>query len=145
MRFMMIVKATKDSEAGKLPSDERIAIMGKYNEELFRAGVLVDLNGLQSSAKGFRVRCTPAGERTIIDGPFPETKELVAGYWIINVKSREEAVAWAKRVPPPHGPEGAYELEIRQVFELEDFKPSEAIDRIKALREERAASQKVGA
>jgi len=141
VRFMMIVKASKDSEAGKLPSDEMIAAMGKYNEELMKAGVLVELGGLQSSAKGARVRFS-SGKTTVIDGPFAETRELIAGYWVINVKSREEAIAWARRVPPPHGPDQECELEIRQFFELEDFVPSEAVDHHKELGKKLAAGKK---
>jgi hypothetical protein len=138
---MMIVKSSKDSEAGKLPSDEMIAAMGKYNEELMKAGVLVELGGLQSSARGARVRFS-AGKTTVIDGPFAETRELIAGYWVINVKSREEAIAWATRVPPPHGPDQECELEIRQFFELEDFVPSEAVDHHKELGKKLAAGKK---
>jgi hypothetical protein len=138
---MMIVKASKDSEAGKMPSEDLLAAMAKYNEELVKAGVLVDLAGLQSSAKGVRVRFS-GGERKVIDGPFAETKELIAGYWIINVKSRQEAIEWAKRVPAPHGPDQECELEIRQFFELEDFAPSEAVDHHKAVGEKLAASKK---
>ncbi|HTB92537.1 MAG TPA: YciI family protein [Candidatus Sulfotelmatobacter sp.] len=138
---MMIVKASKDSEAGKLPSDEMIAAMGKYNEELMKAGVLVELGGLQSSAKGARVRFS-SSNTTVIDGPFAETRELIAGYWVINVKSREEAIAWARRVPPPHGPDQECELEIRQFFELEDFVPSEAVDHHKELGKKLAAGKK---
>jgi hypothetical protein len=138
---MMIVKASKDSEAGKLPTEEMIAAMGKFNEELMKAGVLVDLAGLQSSAKGARVRFS-GGERTVIDGPFAETKELVAGYWVINVKSLQEAIAWAKRVPAPHGPDQECELEIRQFFELEDFAPSEAVEHHKELGKKLAAGKK---
>jgi hypothetical protein len=141
VRFMMIVKASKDSEAGKLPSDEMIAAMGKYNEELMKAGILVELGGLQSSAKGARVRFS-SGKTTVIDGPFAETRELIAGYWVINVKSREEAIAWARRVPPPHGPDQECELELRQFFELEDFVPSEAVDHHKELGKKLAAGKK---
>jgi hypothetical protein len=140
VRFMMIVKASKDSEAGKLPTEEMIAAMGKFNEELLKAGVLVDLAGLQSSAKGARVRFS-GGERTVIDGPFAETKELIAGYWVINVKSLQEAIAWAKRVPAPHGPDQECELEIRQFFELEDFAPSEAVEHHKELGKKLAAGK----
>src|SRR6195256_6109150 len=102
MRFMMIVKASKDSEAGVMPSEELLSAMGKYNEELMKAGVLLDAAGLQASSKGARVRFS-GGKRTVIDGPFTETKELIAGYWVIQVKSREEAIEWAKRAPAPHG------------------------------------------
>jgi len=145
MRFMMIVKANPDSEAGKLPSNELIAAMGKYNEELLNAGVLVDLAGLQSSAKGFRVRIPSSGERTVTDGPFAETRELIAGYWIINVKSRAEALEWAKCVPAPHGPNEECEIEVRQVFEMEDFAPSEAVEHHKQLGQQLANSKKSGA
>ena len=125
MRFMMIVKANRDSEAGKLPSQELFAAMGKYNEELSKAGVLIDLAGLQSSAKGARVQFSAAGPR-VIDGPFAETKELIAGFWIIRVNSLKEAIEWAKRAPNPHGPGQDAEIEIRQFFELEDFAVSES-------------------
>jgi hypothetical protein len=135
MRFMMIVKANNDSEAGVMPSEELIAAMGKYNEELMKAGVLLDLAGLQPSSKGARIKFS-GGKRTIIDGPFTETKELIAGYWIIQVKSREEALEWAKRVPAPHGEGAEGEIEIRQFFELDDFAPSEAIDRARELGKE---------
>jgi hypothetical protein len=131
MKFMMIVKASKDSEAGVMPSEELLSAMGKYNEELMKAGVLVDLAGLQPSSKGARIRFS-GGKRTIIDGPFTETKELIGGYWIIQVKSREEAMEWAMRIPPPH-PDGNGAVEIRQFFELEDFVPSEAIERAREL------------
>jgi hypothetical protein len=140
MRFMMIVKASKDSEAGKMPSEELLSAMGKYNEELMKAGVLVDLSGLQASSKGFRVKFS-GGKAMVTDGPFPETKELIAGYWIINVKSRAEAMEWARRVPPPH-PGQECEIEVRQFFELEDFAPSPAIERHEALRKELAKTTK---
>jgi hypothetical protein len=118
MRFMIIVKATKDSEAGVMPGPELLAAMGKYNEELLKAGVMVDAAGLQSSAKGARVRFS-GDQRTVIDGPFAETKELIAGYWIFNVKSKDEAIEWVKRAPNPHP--GESEIEIRQLFENSDF------------------------
>jgi len=132
MKFMMIVKASKDSEAGVMPSEELLSAMGKYNEELMKAGVLLDLAGLQASSKGARIKFS-GGKRTVIDGPFAETKELIAGYWIIQVKSREEALEWAKRAPAPHENQ---EGEIRQFFELDDFGPSEAIDRARQLGKE---------
>lgn len=141
MRFMMIVKANKDSEAGKMPSEELLTAMGKYNEELMKAGVLLDLSGLQPSSKGARIRFS-GGKRTVIDGPFAETKELVAGYWIIQVKSKQEAIEWALRVPCPHGEGGDGEVEIRQFFELEDFAPGPAIDRAQALGKELAKAKK---
>jgi hypothetical protein len=119
MRFMVIVKADKNSEAGALPDEKLLAEMGKYNEELAKAGVLVAGEGLHPSSKGARVRFSGA-MRTVIDGPFPGTKDLVAGFWIFQVKSKEEAIAWVKRSPNPFtGTES--EIEIRQVFEAEDF------------------------
>jgi hypothetical protein len=141
MRFMMIVKANKDSEAGKMPSEELLSAMGKYNEELMKAGVLVDLSGLQASSKGARVKFS-GGKVTVMDGPFAETKELIAGYWIINVKSRAEAIDWAKRAPNPHPGAEESEIEIRQFFELEDFAPSPAIDRHAELGKELAKTKK---
>jgi hypothetical protein len=138
---MMIVKANKDSEAGVIPSEDLLAAMAKYNEELVNAGVLVDLSGLQSSSKGFRVRFS-GGKTSIIDGPFAETRELIAGYWVINVKSRQEAVEWAKRVPAPHGPSEECEIEVRQFFEMEDFAPSEALDHHKEVGKKLAAGKK---
>jgi hypothetical protein len=135
MRFMMIVRANKETEAGVMPSEELLSAMGKYNEELMKAGVLVDLAGLQPSSKGARIKYS-GGKRTVIDGPFSETKELIAGYWIIQVKSREEAIEWAKRVPAPHGENVEGEIEIRQFFEIEEFCPSEAVDRARELSKE---------
>jgi len=132
MRFMMIVKANKDSEAGQMPSEELLSAMGKYNEQLMQAGVLVDLAGLHPSSKGVRVKFS-GGKQTIIDGPFAETKELIGGFWIIKVKSREEAIEWAKRAPNPHGEGNEGEIELRQIFDLEDFTPSEAVDRHREL------------
>ena len=134
MKFMMIVKASRDSEAGVMPGEDLLSAMGKYNEELMKAGVLLDLAGLQPSSKGFRIRFS-GSKRTVIDGPFAETKELIAGYWIIQVKSREEAMEWAKRVPPPH-PGQDCEIEIRQFFELDDFGPGPAVDRAGKLSKE---------
>jgi hypothetical protein len=118
MRFMVMVKATKDSEAGVMPSEKLLAEMGKFNEELAKAGVLLSGEGLQPSSKGARVRFSGA-KRTVIDGPFAETKELVAGFWMWQVKSKEEAIEWVKRCPNPFS--GESEIEIRQVFEAEDF------------------------
>jgi hypothetical protein len=117
MRFMVIVKATKESEAGALPDEKLLAEMGTFNEELAKAGVLLAAEGLQASSKGARVRFN-GSKRTVVDGPFAETKELVAGFWLIQVKSREEAIEWVKRVPFREG-----EVEIRQVSEAEDFGP----------------------
>jgi len=118
MRFMVIVKASKESEAGVMPSQKLLAEMGKFNEELVKAGVLLAGEGLQSSSKGKRVRFSGA-KRTVIDGPFTESKELIAGFWLWQVRSMEEAIEWVKRYPNPH--EGESEIEIRQVFEAEDF------------------------
>src|SRR5215813_12472162 len=126
MKVMMIVKANKDSEAGKMPSEELLHAMGKYNEELVKAGVMLDGAGLKPSSKGARIRWS-GGKKTIIDGPFTETKELIAGYWVIQVKSWEEAMEWAKRIPSPHGDQDG-EVEIRPFFELEDFGESPAIE-----------------
>lgn len=127
MRFMLIVKASKESEAGILPSEELLAAMGRFNEEMARAGVMLDGMGLQPSSKGARVRFS--GDKvTVTDGPFTETKDLIAGFWLIQVKSREEAIEWAKRAPNPHGRNGEGEIEIRQVYELEDFCEGEAIE-----------------
>jgi hypothetical protein len=118
MRFMVMVKATESSEAGVLPDEKLLADMGKYNEELVKAGVLLAGEGLQPSSKGARVRFS-GKKRTVIDGPFSETKELIAGFWLIQVKSREEAIEWVKRCPNPFDEDS--EIEIRQVFEAEDF------------------------
>ena len=118
MRFMVIVKATKDSEAGVLPTEKLLAEMGKYNEELVKAGVLLAGEGLQPSSKGARVRFS-GSKRTVVDGPFAETKELIAGFWLWRVKSLAEAIDWVKRCPNPF--EGDSEIEIRQVFEADDF------------------------
>jgi hypothetical protein len=132
---MMIVKASKETEAGKMPGEELLAAMGKYNDELMKAGVLLDLAGLQPSSRGTRIKYS-GGKRTLVDGPFTQAKELIAGYWIIQVKSREEAIEWAKRIPEPHGEGQEGEIEIRQFFELDDFGPSEAIDRARVLDNE---------
>jgi hypothetical protein len=121
MRFMLLVKADKNTEAGVLPSQELLTEMGKFNEELAKAGVLLAGEGLQPSSKGARVKFS-GKKRTVIDGPFSETKELVAGFWLIQVKSKEDAIEWVKRVPNPTGDEG--EIEIRQLFEAEDFGPA---------------------
>jgi hypothetical protein len=123
MRFMMLVKANADSEAGVLPDEKTLAAMGKFNEEMVKAGVMLDGTGLHPTSKGARVRFA-GGKPKVTDGPFSEAKELVAGYWLIQVKSKAEAVEWAKRVPFVDG-----EIEIRQMFEMTDFPPSEALDR----------------
>jgi len=134
MRFLMLVKATKESEAGVMPTEEELVAMSKYNEELVRAGVLLDAAGLQASAKGAKVKFS-AGRPRVIDGPFAEAKELIAGFWMIQVKSKEEAIEWAKRVPfgvdPKRGAEG--EIELRQVFEMDDFGSSQAVEAMRKL------------
>jgi hypothetical protein len=119
MRFMIIVKATADSEAGKMPSTELLTAMGAYNEELVKAGVLLAGDGLHPSSRGARVRFHADGKTSVVDGPFTETKELIAGYWIFQVSSLEEAIEWVRRVPNVDNEES--EIEIRQVFEVEDF------------------------
>jgi hypothetical protein len=118
MRFMILIKASKDSEAGVLPDEKLLTEMGKFNDELVKAGVMLAGEGLQASSKGARVKIS-GGKRTVIDGPFAETKELIAGFWLWQVKSKEEAIEWVKRIPNPTGEEG--EVEIRQVFEADDF------------------------
>jgi hypothetical protein len=120
MRVMVIVKATKNSEAGKMPSKELLTAMGKFNEELVKAGIMLDGDGLKPSSKGKRIHFSPGSKRTVIDGPFTETKELVAGYWIWQVKSIDEAVEWARRCPDPMPGEES-ELEIRPFYDPEDF------------------------
>jgi hypothetical protein len=129
---MIIVKATKDSEAGVMPEEKLIAAMATFHEELQKAGVLLDASGLQASSKGWRIKYS-GGKRSVIDGPFTETKELIAGYTMIQVKSREEAMEWTRRFPNPavDGKEG--EIEVRQLFELEDFGPSEAVERFRDM------------
>ena len=137
MRFMMIVRASKESEAGVLPEEKLLDAMTKYNEELRKAGVLLDLDGLQPSSKGALVKFS-GQKRTVIDGPFAEAKELIAGYWVIQVKSKEEAIEWAKRAPNPMGEEAEGAIEIRQFFELDDFGPSAAVDRARELEKDLA-------
>jgi hypothetical protein len=132
MRFMILVKATQDSEAGAMPEEKLIAAMAGYHEELAKAGALLDASGLQPSSKGWRMKYSSA-QRTVTDGPFAETKELVAGYTLIQVKSRAEALEWAKRFPNPAGEGKEAEIEVRQLFELEDFEPSGAIERFREL------------
>lgn len=132
MRFMIMVKTNKDSEAGVMPDEKLIAAMADYHEELVKAGVLLDASGLHPSSKGARIEYS-GGKRAFIDGPFTEAKELIAGYTLIQVKSKEEAMEWAKRFPAPHGEGAEGEIEIRQLFELEDFGPSEAIERFREM------------
>jgi len=130
MRFMIIVKATRDSEAGVMPPEELFTAMANYHEELQKAGVLRDASGLQPSSKGWRIKYS-GDKRAVVDGPFAETKELIAGYTLIEVKSREEALEWTRRFPNPHLTEG--EIEVRQLFELEDFGESPAIERFREM------------
>jgi hypothetical protein len=129
---MIIVKATKDSEAGVMPGEALLADMAAYHEQLVKAGVLLDGSGLQPSSKGWRVQYA-GDKRTLIDGPFTETKELIAGYTLIQVASREEAMEWARRYPNPAVDGGEAEIEVRQLFELDDFEPSEAVERFREL------------
>ncbi len=123
MRFMVIVKANKESEAGILPTTEELTLMGNFNEELAKAGIMLAAEGLQATRKGARVRFS-GGKRTVIDGPFSETKELIAGFWIWQVRSKEEAIEWVKRIPVGAFPRGEAEIEIRQVFEADDLGPA---------------------
>jgi hypothetical protein len=136
MRFMVMVKASADSEAGVMPSEELIAEMTSFNEELVKAGILLAADGLHPSSRGARIKFSGT-RRTVVDGPFAETKELIAGYWIIQVKSLEEAIEWIKRVPNPTGDEG--EIEIRQIFDADDFGESLTADLRE--REERMAKE----
>jgi hypothetical protein len=140
---MMIVKASKESEAGIMPDEKLLTAMATYNEELIKAGVLLDLSGLHPSSEGARVKFS-GGKRTVIDGPFPETRDRIAGYWLIQVESKEDAIQWAKRVPAPHGAGAEGEIEIRQLFELDDFAAGEAIDHHRALEQELARKKSSG-
>jgi hypothetical protein len=133
MRFMIIVKATAESEAGVMPSASRLAEMDAFHEELARAGVLLDLAGLKARCHGWRVAIAADGERRVLDGPFAETKELIAGYTLIQVRSREEAIEWTRRFPAPMGEQQDAEIEVRQLFELEDFGPSKEVDRFREM------------
>lgn len=132
MRYMIIVKATQESEAGVMPGEALLARMGAYHEELARAGVLLDGSGLKPSRDGWRIRYD-GEQRAVVDGPFTETKELVAGYTLIQVRSREEAREWARRFPNPAVDGGRAEIEVRQLFELEDVGPSAAVDRMRGI------------
>jgi hypothetical protein len=132
MRFMILVKASADSEAGVMPEENLLAEMAAYHEALAKAGVLLDGAGLQPSAKGWRIRYSK-GQRSLVDGPFAELKELVAGYTLIQVRSREEAMEWARRFPAPMGANADAEIEVRQLFELEDFEPGVSVDRFREL------------
>jgi hypothetical protein len=133
MRYMILVKASKDSEKGVMPTEAQLKEMIGFHEEMAKAGVLVDGSGLQASSKGWRIKYGKDGQKSFVDGPFAETKELVAGYTIINVKSRDEAIAWTKRFPnPTFGGEG--EIEVRQYFELEDFENSPSIEKAREIK-----------
>ena len=132
MRYMIIVKTNKDSEAGVMPSDELISAMATFHEELAKAGVLLDATGLHASSKGWRIKYS-GGKRTVVDGPFAETKELIGGYTLIQVKSRQEALDWSKRFPAPFGEDAEGEIEVRQVFELDDFAPGEGVERFRKI------------
>lgn len=131
MRFIIIVKGNKDTEAGVAPDERDFAEMAAYHEELVKAGILLDASVLQPTSKGMRIRYSK-GQRRIMDGPFTESKEVVAAYTVIQVKSRDEALEWARRFPPPHGDADA-EIEIRQLFELEDFEPGESVQKFRRL------------
>lgn len=133
MKYMILVKATRDSEAGKMPSEAQMAEMVGFHEEMAKAGILVDGSGLKASTHGWRIRYAKGGKRTFVDGPFAEAKELVAGYTIINVKSREEAIAWTKRFPNPSNDGGEAEIEVRPYFELDDFGESPAVEKARKI------------
>lgn len=132
MRFMLMVRATPMSESGQLPDESLMAEMAEFHEQLARAGVLLEGNGLQPSSRGWRVRYEADGARSVVDGPFAETKELIAGYTMIQVRTREEALEWSRRFPTPF-PGLRCEVEVRQVYELEDFAPNAAVDRFREL------------
>jgi hypothetical protein len=141
MRYMIIVKATEETEAGVLPKEELIAAMATYHEELAKAGVLLDGTGLQASSKGWRIQYS-GDRRTVVDGPFAETKELIAGYTLIQVDSKEQALEWSKRFPNPGGEDAETEIEVRQLFELDDFGTSEATDRFREIEAARTPSSR---
>ena len=141
MRFMILVKATKDSEAGRMPPESLFAEMGKYHEELQKAGLLLDASGLKPSSRGWRIEYD-GKKRSFVDGPFAETKELVAGYTIIQAKSREEAIEWTKRFPNPAVDGVKCQIEVREFYELEDFAQSEAIERFRKMEIQRKATSK---
>jgi len=136
MRFMILVKATAASEAGEMPEVSLIAAMGEYHQELAKAGVLLDATGLQPSSKGWRIHYS-GGKRAVVDGPFAETRELLAGYTLIQVRSREEAMEWARRFPAPFGEHADGEIEVRQLFELDDFESGPEIERFRDLEASR--------
>jgi hypothetical protein len=132
MRFMFIVRANARTESGVMPEETLVAAMADYHEKLARAGVLLDASGLQPSSKGVRVQYS-GGKRTVVDGPFAETKELIAGYTLIQVRTRDEALEWARRFPAPFGEGNEGEIEVRQLYELDDFGPSDAADRFRKM------------
>lgn len=132
MRFMILVKATAESEAGVMPEEGLMATMAEYHDQLAKAGVLLDASGLQPTSRGWRIRYTE-GRRTVIDGPFTESKELVAGYTVIQVRSRQEALEWTRRFPAPFGEGAEAEIEVRQMYELEDFEPSDAVEQFRQI------------
>ena len=132
MRFMILVKATRETERGVMPGEALIASMAEFHEQLAKAGVLLDASGLQPSAKGWRVRYD-GDRRSVLDGPFVESKELVAGYTLIQTRSRDEALEWARRFPNPAVDGGVAEIEVRQLYDLEDFAPSQSIERFRAI------------
>lgn len=134
MRFMIIVKATAESERGDMPTAPLMAAMARYHEELAHAGVLLDGSGLKPSARGWRVRYGAGGERTVTDGPFTETKELIAGYTLIQVRSRDEALEWTRRFPNPRGEGLAAEIEVRPLYEMEDFAAVEGVEHFSGLQ-----------
>jgi hypothetical protein len=133
MKFMVLVKATQDSEAGVMPTDALISEMVGFHEEMAKAGILVDGAGLKRSADGWRIKYSKGGKRSVVDGPFTETKELVAGYTIIDVKSREEALAWTKRYPNPSLDGGDAEIEVRPFFALEDFEQGPGVEKAREI------------
>ena len=137
MRFMIIVKATAASEAGTMPEEALMSAMATYHEALSKAGVLLDANGLKPTSAGWRIKYS-GGKRSVVDGPFADTKELIAGYTLIQVRSREEAMEWARRFPAPFGEQADGEIEVRPLFEMEDFTPGEAVDRFRELDASRA-------
>jgi hypothetical protein len=133
MRFMILVRATPDTEAGVMPEDTLMAAMADYHEELAQAGVLLDANGLQPSSKGWRIAYR-GGQRRVIDGPFTEAKELIAGYTLIQVRTRDEAMEWARRFPAPMGEGVDAEIEVRQLYEMDDFAPGDSVERFRQLQ-----------
>lgn len=131
MKFMMIVKASKESEAGVMPSNEDLSMMAKYNEKLVKAGVMLDGTGLHPTSKGWKVQFDGKSKRAIVDGPFAEAKECIAGYWVIQTKTREEAIEWSRQIPFEEG-----EVEVRQLFEMDDFPPGPGVEEHKKLQRE---------